>query len=476
MAFCFLPLLSIAQSNGYTYKEITQLSDASKIALTPEEDIILMGSKKLIKIDNTGTLIWESPISVSSASNMSDMVVSADGNIFVSANIELEEGDFGATSYPGIIKFNADGDSLWFKSPFLNEIDTNDNLISGQVNSITQKESGELIITGFVHDTAQNQPLLVAQISTNGDTEWLFTDTLNMASLHLTGKDLIIASDGNIYVTGISKYTGPTIWGWYGAMLTKFDSEGNFVYNKRYPTGGLATTESAWSLLETQNKIILYTTDYEEEDPPLSIFRELDYDGNLYNIRYFGNEFTPYNLRGIYGWGTHKLSNEGFLHFGASLKNNRSTCFGIISKFDSELCPQWAYAIGDSTLENYNCDITDATEFSNGNLAFTGNVSSNSLLIITDANGNGNYPGYLLLDRETPLLKEFQVYPNPAKNSILVSLENNESCNYSIFSIDGRVQKSGLINGERKLDISNISSGIVFLMIDGYQTKKIVVK
>lgn len=471
-----LPLLSIGQSDELIYTEVNELDNAYKIALTPEEDIILLGKHKMVKLNSNGLLLWESTISVSSASIMNDFIIAPDGNIFVSANIKSDNGDFGSSAYPGIIKFNAQGDSLWFKSPFINDTDINDSLTFAQFNSIIQTSNGSLALTGFATDTAGNQPLLVTKMSTEGETEWLFSDTLYYSICHYEGNDIIEATDGNIYITGISELTAPSIWGWYGAMLTKFNANGNLLINKRFPEGGLTTTVRAWSLLETQNKIVLHTTDYEEENPYLSIFRQTDLDGNMLNLRYFGSELTEFNLSGMLGYGTQKLKNEGFLHFGSSIMQSKNQHFGIISKFNSNLVPQWVYAIGDSTSQNTSTEIIDAAEFENGNLIFLGHASSGVFIAITDSNGNGNYPGHLILNNKTPSLKTLAIYPNPTENSITISLENKKEHNYRITSIDGRILQSGTIKGVTKLDISHLSGGIVLFSMDGYKTRKVVIQ
>ena len=71
---------------------------------------------------------------------------------------------------------------------------------------------------------------------------------------------------------------------------------------------------------------------------------------------------------------------------------------------------------------------------------------------------------------------DFNVYPNPVKHKLTVSITNEAS--YSLITVSGQVVKSGqLRTGENTLNVSSFSSGLYFLHVkteSGISTKKII--
>jgi hypothetical protein len=71
---------------------------------------------------------------------------------------------------------------------------------------------------------------------------------------------------------------------------------------------------------------------------------------------------------------------------------------------------------------------------------------------------------------------DFNVYPNPVKHKLTVSITNEAS--YSLITVSGQVVKSGqLRTGENTLNVSSFSSGLYFLQVKtekGISTKKII--
>ncbi len=73
-------------------------------------------------------------------------------------------------------------------------------------------------------------------------------------------------------------------------------------------------------------------------------------------------------------------------------------------------------------------------------------------------------------------LSEFNMYPNPAKELLTISLNND--ANYSLMNLNGQVFKTGNItHKENTIDVSNLSSGLYFLKVktdEGVATKKLI--
>jgi hypothetical protein len=67
------------------------------------------------------------------------------------------------------------------------------------------------------------------------------------------------------------------------------------------------------------------------------------------------------------------------------------------------------------------------------------------------------------------------MYPNPAKNTLNIELNNLDECTLSIIDIAGRTQlQTDLSSLQNSIDISSLQSGMYFVKIHNQQTQKVV--
>jgi plastocyanin len=70
------------------------------------------------------------------------------------------------------------------------------------------------------------------------------------------------------------------------------------------------------------------------------------------------------------------------------------------------------------------------------------------------------------------------IYPNPSQDQLIIKLQNNETANYTITDLSGKLVKSGKVNSEtNKVDISNFVIGNYLFKLalpNGIVTKKFI--
>ena len=84
--------------------------------------------------------------------------------------------------------------------------------------------------------------------------------------------------------------------------------------------------------------------------------------------------------------------------------------------------------------------------------------------------------GTSMLSAPSPADKKFVVYPNPT-NGIVNVLNLDSDAKYSLFSIDGKIVKSGKIEASAQISLDGLTSGMYLLQLESdgrTETKKIV--
>ena len=172
--------------------------------------------------------------------------------------------------------------------------------------------------------------------------------------------------------------------------------------------------------------------------------------------------------------------------------------FGGLTGNDSDwfLLTIKGYTAGSLTVDSVNFYLADYRFTDNTqdyivkdwrwvDLTSLGNVDSLSFsLNSSDAGGFGiNTPAFFAIDNfndQTVSVNElsneltFSIYPNPAKESVFVQLENNAN-NLQIIDIAGRtvITRSNLSTGINKLNLSDLNAGIYFIKISDENERKV---
>ena len=119
--------------------------------------------------------------------------------------------------------------------------------------------------------------------------------------------------------------------------------------------------------------------------------------------------------------------------------------------------------------EKYYNFFTNNGELNNPFLyEITASGGSISLLII-NANGDSALYGDEKLSNKDIDNRKFAIYPNPAKNELILTLKNTTgNLKIKIFNIEGKLlsTQNTVLENQISIDVSQLSSGIYFLNIE----------
>jgi hypothetical protein len=321
---------------------------------------------------------------------------------------------------------------------------------------ITDK-NGDMLLTGtfkqFMKFADDSVPMeswyhhsYITKLDTNGNVLWSNRFSKNNWEVQIL--DMITDDSNNIYVSGIFKDTldlGPNFIavnsdsGKYDGFVAKLDSAMNTKWMKIIGSQGNQYCRAMALMKDT-----------------------------LYVTGYFDN----------------KLTIDGVSNISAGLTD----IFLVSLSADSGKL-QERYVMGDVNAETSNgihC-------MPGGNIIITGNYIDHTTLGSSHATAIDNYGkevfiinfdkyhNYYSISENSPTLKNFKLYPNPASNYISVeSSDFDLNKNYSITISDIQGQQlfqQSLDNSNITLDISGLSRGIYFLKfnsVDGFAVKKFV--
>ncbi len=472
----FLSASQQCKSQTTDFMLIPELSGTGYLEKSPDGNLItIVSNTEIAKINLEGDIIWSTTINTEEEPFLSDILVTDDGSSYICLNVIKGEAP-NRIKCPGILHLSADGDSLWFKSPIINDSTTNP-FVWGDNLGITQTQNGNLFTTGNLLDNSDKSYYMVSKLSSNGELLAIYTDSLDNLNFNGYGSD-ILEIDGSIYTGGATTYhtSTPRI----SSFLVKLDTDLNPIFFNHYIDDTSINQQYTKSLLNFNGGIMFQNLVNRDDANQYTEFRHVNYDGSENYRQALGNNFESWSMDGLNGLEITPVSDGGFLYSGWTNQYPSNNYYGIVARYSSNGNIQWINVIGDTT-NNYNYYATDAVELNDGRIAITGiyeneEFERQAFLIITDSNGNGNFPGFNVLDDEEETLSQFEVFPNPAKNNIHISTGTNKTCNYRIIGLDGKVLKSGIIQGSTKLDVSKISKGIVLFLMEGYQPKKLVIQ
>ena len=173
------------------------------------------------------------------------------------------------------------------------------------------------------------------------------------------------------------------------------------------------------------------------------------------------NSEVEYNLDGF-----HLTEHDGLLFYGA---NNSDNGFEV-----------WKSDGNESNTEMIE-DINVGEEDSNPTQLTS--AETNLFFFAQDPNSGRELYVYSLLDVSSDQLSildiELSISPNPASNRITIRLNSNGNLDtkYYIISSDGSLVRNGNLNStEMTLDVSDLSNGIYYLSLEGYNGAKKFIK
>lgn len=195
----------------------------------------------LLKVNQTGDLQWYEEWGMLQSSYIASVGFNSNGDVFVLGN------NFGADSIT-LLKYNKSGNLQWFKTwvmssnfdrPFGMTIDSYDNIfIVG------------MVYDGYI-DNTHRYDLFLIKLSSSGTQ--VFSTIWGEDSVTEIGYSIVLDSDNNIYVSGVSYITKPLA----NLILLKFDSFGNLLWDLKEFTTHDSVGYDIYNYNYIGNKIIL---------------------------------------------------------------------------------------------------------------------------------------------------------------------------------------------------------------------------
>ncbi|MGB1041336.1 MAG: T9SS type A sorting domain-containing protein, partial [Flavobacteriales bacterium] len=61
---------------------------------------------------------------------------------------------------------------------------------------------------------------------------------------------------------------------------------------------------------------------------------------------------------------------------------------------------------------------------------------------------------------------EFDLYPNPSSDYVIISINSPLTYDYSVINVDGKLIKNGKITKQKNIDVSNLSNGVYIIRVN----------
>lgn len=412
------------------------------------------------KLDSSGNFIWAKKIGATSQDWATDIAIDNSGNVYTTGFFSNNNVDFD----PGPSTFNLSGPST---NIFINKLDTSGNFIWAKAFigssyeaglSLELDSTGNIYTTGYIQGTTDfdpsptiynltpngNEDIFISKLDSSGNFVWAKSMG---GSLFDRGSNLKINNQGHIYILGEFQGTvdfdpsgntsNLTSAGDYDAFLSKFDTNGNFIWAKQL---GGSQTDRATSLdFDSNNDVYLSgwfmgTADF---DPSANTY-------NLTSVGHYDSFVTKFNTLGNLVW----VRQFG----GISLDH----CNSI-------------------DLDNSNRIYTIGS--------FAGNADFDPDSNVYSMTSKGSTDAFIHKINQTVLGiednfkdSEFLVYPNPTNETITISLKEVFENNIIIRNALGvEVYKGQIMQNQQTINLKG-ASGIYFIEITTDSNKSLIKK
>lgn len=425
------------------------------------------GDLWIIKLDETGSLVWEKNFGGSGRDAGLTISKTSDGGFIVGGTTNSTDGD--VAGYDGgfrdawLLKIDQDGNFMWEKTFGSPSALTNSY---EQIASVQEtKNDGYLALI-----TAYGEGGDVGEYFGGGDYWLIRTDELGNilwersygGSGTEVARNLIITSDNEILLAGTSSSIDGDLLGASGAdgfWVLKLDSEGNIIWNKFYEGGFLPSIAST-----SDSGYILFGRAKENgQQGGQRDYRvvKIDGEGNpLWEKNYGGSAWDSFTT-------SVRETNQGnFILCGASMSNdidvsdNNGLYDNWILEVDSIGNIVWEKCYG-GMGSDYPGELILTSD---GGMLLTSNSGSNEGTVGGVNGGSNDFwivkfsgtPSAITSIEQESLL---QVYPNPSNGNFTLSLENQSAEKLvEIVDVQGKVIYSEKTIGSQ-LNVNNIRAG-----------------
>ncbi|HTA26771.1 MAG TPA: T9SS type A sorting domain-containing protein [Bacteroidia bacterium] len=264
----------------------------------------------VIRLDSIGTLLWTKTIGNNEDDFGRSIIQSKDGGFLIAGTVNN-----GVSDNAYIIKLDSSGSLLWNK-----DIGTLDN----DLYSIVGTKDGGYIVAGYTAEFGyypSHENLYIIKFDSNDNAKW--SKTSGGTGGYDGAYSIIQSSDGGYVAAG---YTDSYGQGGYDVYVVKFDSLGNYLWNR---TIGGTGTDVGYSLVQANDGGFLitgYTNSYGAGGYDVYLIK-LTAAGSLLWTKTIGGSGNDY------GYSICKSSDRGYLIVG----NTTSYGFGAYDIFTIKL-------------------------------------------------------------------------------------------------------------------------------------------
>ncbi len=397
-----------------------------------------LGVGAFLKITPSGTLSYI--LNTTLGSDVSAMAIMPGGESFLLANYNT------AVRHIELIKVGQNGNILW--QNYLSD----SAYANGTENLLLSNSNHLYVVYTYFGIPGHQQDIGIAKLDTAGNILWKKYFNSPSSNLDIDVRAAIDMNE-NIYVTGFSDSLS------WESIVLKYDSSGNFKWQRRFPN-----YSDGWNIptdLVLDNSGNIYITG--SSDTTFNTARcatsMIDSMGNV--------KWTVFHLDERSGGNAISFNSGNIIVTGGSFNSNiRSNI--VVLVYDTTGLLLYSDTVTSTGSVNSN-EGTDIVNDGSGCFYITG--VSDSWLKMTE-NTTLKYCDINLNITENVSDNNIVVFPNPASNKVFIkTLNGEEITSVKIYSVTGEILKTEFINNSfYVLDMHNISPGFYFMVIESGNT------
>lgn len=458
------------------------------IAIQSDGKIIIGGTftnyngstlNNIARLNSNGTIDVTFTLGTGANSTVNTAVLQGDGKIIIG-------GDF--TSYNGtsrnrIARLNADGT---LDATFDPGVGANATVFSTAIQS-----DGKIVIGGSFSTYNSNTKNFIARINSNGSFDASFAGTGTNGTI----RTIRIQSDGKIFMAGVfNTYDGVA-----RISVARANSDGSLDISFEPGTGANSAVRT--SAIQSDGKILIGGEFTSYNTTAINRIARLNSDGSIdatFNTGTGANNTV---------WST-VIQSDGKIIIGGMLTTYNSMTRNRVARIIAAEVVVPLKLLSFSGVRTYNENVLNwettneintknfiveraylgTNFFEITNVLAKGNAANNYRFIdnsaqsgviyyrlkMVDVDGRFTYSNTIKLDVEKGTL--VQIFPNPVKDMLTVSVNSNLVNKYAVLmNMQGtRLQIVNINSQTFTLDLSNYSSGVYLLNVEGVEVKKIV--
>ena len=458
------------------------------IAIQSDGKIIIGGTftnyngstlNNIARLNSNGTIDVTFTLGTGANSTVNTAVLQGDGKIIIG-------GDF--TSYNGtsrnrIARLNADGT---LDATFDPGVGANATVFSTAIQS-----DGKIVIGGSFSTYNSNTKNFIARINSNGSFDASFAGTGTNGTI----RTIRIQSDGKIFMAGVfNTYDGVA-----RISVARANSDGSLDISFDPGTGANSAVRT--SAIQSDGKILIGGEFTNYNTNAINRIARLNSDGSIdatFNTGTGANNTV---------WST-AIQSDGRIIIGGMFTTYNSMTRNRVARIIAAEVVVPLKLLSFSGVRTYNENVlnwettneintknfiverayigTNFFEITNvlakgnaaNNYSFIDNSAQSGVIYyrlkMVDVDGRFTYSNTIKLDVEKGTL--VQIFPNPVKDVLTVSVNSNLVNKYAVLmNMQGtRLQIVNINSQTFTLDLSNYSSGVYLLKVEGVEVKKIV--